>query len=456
MTFAASATRPWVLKTETLLRGNLALMLGLSCVSFIEPSPYEFFFILLIPVALLNGVAVTRTTITLFFLVFAIVVSQIVSLLPYLAERAGDEGLTPTMYTVYTLYLYATAILFALIFSRRTAERLTLCLKAYAFSCVFAGVWGILSYLDVAGIGEREPILGRVAGPFKDPNVLGSYCVMGALYLLQCCLIGRARYRPVALAGLLITLFGGVFLSFSRGSWGAMIAAAVMMGLTTFATTRDRAMRRRLLLGVAGLAVALMVGGATVLSNATLRETLTQRAQLEQEYDGGVTGRFGNQKRAIPMLMERPWGLGPYRFPFTFYLQPHNSYIGAFSDAGWTGGVAFLLLVVLSSVMAVRLTLVRSPFLRQAQVVSPALLGFFLQALQIDIDHWRFVFLMLGAVWGMESARRAAMVAPIRVHANEPSPLLDDGMRRGGSDPAPHAQRPVGAHERAFEHDVEG
>jgi hypothetical protein len=30
---------------------------------------------------------------------------------------------------------------------------------------------------------------------------------------------------------------------------------------------------------------------------------------------------------------------------------------------------------------------------------------FFLQALQIDIDHWRYFFIYLGAVWGLEVGR---------------------------------------------------
>ena len=35
----------------------------------------------------------------------------------------------------------------------------------------------------------------------------------------------------------------------------------------------------------------------------------------------------------------------------------------------------------------------------------PSLFVFFLQAFQIDIDHWRHVFLLLGGVWGLETAR---------------------------------------------------
>jgi hypothetical protein len=39
------------------------------------------------------------------------------------------------------------------------------------------------------------------------------------------------------------------------------------------------------------------------------------------------------------------------------------------------------------------------------QVVWCATFVFFLQALQIDIDHWRMFFVTFGAVWGIEAAR---------------------------------------------------
>jgi hypothetical protein len=399
---AAPPASRLTIKTETLLRGVLGPMLALSCLSFIEPSPYEFFFILLIPVALLSGLALTRTTLTLFFLIFAVVVSQLVALFPYIQHPPlGENNLTPALYSVYTVYLYASALLFALIFSRNAGPRLTLCIKAYGLSCVFAGLWGIASYLDIGGLGAQEPIAGRVAGPFKDPNVLGSYCILGALYYVQHAVLG-ARRRLLHFACFLVVTVGGVFLSFSRGSWGAMIAATFIMGVSTY-LTGDKIARRRVRRSLGVLALLAGVGVGVVAATPVLRETITERAKLEQDYDG-ENGRFGNQKRSIPMLIERPLGFGPFRFPMHFTLQPHNSYIGAFADGGWIGGFAFLLLVAASSVITVRLLFLRSPLLRQAQVIGPALIGFFLQALQIDIDHWRFVFLMVGAVWGMQSA----------------------------------------------------
>jgi hypothetical protein len=408
---ATETAQRWILTPETLLRGNLALLFGLGSLSFIEPSPYEFFFFLLIPVALISGLTITRAIVALFLIVFFVVAAELTALSPYIEHRA-IEGLTPLIYSAYTVYLYPSGLLFAMIFSRHTISRLTLCLNAHAFSSVFAATWGILSWLNVAGIGEHERIIGRIAGPFKDPNVLGTYCVFGALYLMHAAMLGGPRFRLLKLAGLVVTLFGGVFLSFSRGSWGAMIVSTLLMGLSAYVTADNRETRRTILRSAAGLVFLVLAGIAVIASNETLSSTVTDRAKLEQDYDAGTTGRFGNQMRSIPMLLDRPLGFGPYRFPVYFDLQPHNSYIGAFSSGGWVGGCAFLVLVLTTSFLALRLAFTRSPFLWHAQVVTPALMSLFLQAFQIDIDHWRFLFLMLGAVWGMESARMR--LVPVR------------------------------------------
>ena len=88
----------------------------------------------------MSGLALTRTTLALFFLIFLIVTPQLVALFPYIQHLPIENSLTPAIYSVYTVYLYASCLLFALIFSRNTASRVTLCIKAYALSCVFAGL----------------------------------------------------------------------------------------------------------------------------------------------------------------------------------------------------------------------------------------------------------------------------------------------------------------------------
>ena len=77
-----------------------------------------------------------------------------------------------------------------------------------------------------------------------------------------------------------------------------------------------------------------------------------------------------------------------------------------FTAIFWLGGFAFLTLVGMTTFVGFRLSLKPSPYMHQAQIVWTALFMFFLQAFQIDIDHWRFVYLMLGSLWGLETARR--------------------------------------------------
>ena len=154
-----------------------------------------------------------------------------------------------------------------------------------------------------------------------------------------------------------------------------------------------------------GLALGA-VAVAALLSIDTVQKMFATRAAVSQDYDEGETGRFGNQLRGMGMLVERPLGLGPMHWRLTFGLEPHNSYIGSFANGGWFGGAVFLALVAATGFVGFRLLARPSPFRAHAQIVWPALLMFFLQALQIDIEKWRHVYMMLGMVWAMEAARR--------------------------------------------------
>ena len=93
-----------------------------------------------------------------------------------------------------------------------------------------------------------------------------------------------------------------------------------------------------------------------------------------------------------------------------------------------------------------RLCLTPSPFQRQAQIAWPGLFIFLLQALQIDVDHWRHVFLLFGMIWGLEAARldwlgrlsRGAprcTTLPARNPDNDPAAAAASLARRG-ADPA--------------------
>lgn len=366
--------------------------------SLIEPSPYDFASFLAIPLWLLGGPRVSRYVVPILIAWMLHQFANFVALTPWWTD--GNA----TLYQLQSLYLFVTVVFFTLFFSERTHERMRACMAAFAWSAAFSSLVAVFSYAGLFGLDALTTIEGRVAGTFKDPNAFGSYIPLGAAIFFQALLLGKGR-RPLQFAGFALVM-AGVFLSFSRGSWGATLAALTIVMAATFLTHREPAMRRRIVAMVAVAAVALVLLLVFILSNDGIREFFLQRASVTQEYDEGVTGRFGNQLRSIPMLLEAPFGFGPLQFRKFFQLDPHNSYIGAFANGGWAGGFLWLLIVGATIFVGFRLMIVASPWREQAQAVFPSLFVLLLQGLQIDIDHWRQLFLMFGMVWGLEAARR--------------------------------------------------
>ena len=377
---------------------TFAIFIFCGMVAIIEPSPYDFASLVAIPIWFLGGFKIHRTVVPLFVLIFFYNLGGFIGLIPYIDEP------DPTLFMLQSLYLAITALVFALYFGEDTTRRTELCLKFYAASTVCAAALGIIGYFGVGGLGELFSRYGRASGTFKDPNVLGSYLIMGALFYIQTLMLSRSRH-PIFTATALIVVVTGIFLSFSRGSWVAFAVAALTSVGLTYATSADARLRRRIVL-ISLAAIGLMVLAiGLLLTFENTRDFFFQRAALEQDYDEGPTGRFGNQLRSLPMLLDRLNGFGPLRFRLIFDLEPHNSYINAFASYGWLGGFAFILLVGFTTYIGFRVAWSPSPYRRAAQVFWPSLMVFLLQGFQIDIDHWRHVFLMLGAVWGVETAR---------------------------------------------------
>ncbi|MFK5599534.1 O-antigen ligase family protein [Methylobacterium sp. HMF5984] len=377
----------------------LAAFVFFACFAFSETSPYD---VIAIPTILLwacLGIRLHRGAVPLVVLLLLYLSAIVVGLIPFL-----DEDF-PVTWTIQLIYLSVTGVFFVMFFSDDTQARMELALKAYTASCVFSATLGIVGYLQWLGIEDLFYKYDRASGTFQDPNVFGSFLTLGALYLMHGLITATARRPVLALAGLLIILVG-IFLSFSRGSWGGTVVATLLMVGSVYASCGSARLRRRIvLLSLATLALGA-VAMAALLSVDSVQKMFATRAAVSQDYDEGETGRFGNQLRGMEMLLERPLGLGPMHWRLTFGLEPHNSYIGSFANGGWLGGAVFLALVAATGFVGFRLLARPSPFRAHAQIVWPALLMFFLQALQIDIEKWRHVYMMLGMVWALEAARR--------------------------------------------------
>ena len=380
-------------------RALFAAFVFFACFAFSETSPYD---VIAIPTILLwacLGIRLHRGAVPLVVLLLLYLGAIVVGLLPYLDEEF------PVTWTIQLAYLSVTCVFFAMFFADDTHARIALALKAYTASCVFSAALGIVGYLQWLGIEDLFYKYDRASGTFQDPNVFGSFLTLGALYLMHGLITATSRRPVLSLAGLLVILVG-IFLSFSRGSWGGTVVATLLMIGSVYASCGSAALRRRIvLLSLATVALGA-VAMAALLSIDNVQKMFSTRAAVSQDYDEGETGRFGNQLRGMEMLLERPLGMGPMHWRLTFGLEPHNSYIGSFANGGWLGGGVFLAIVAATGYVGFRLLARASPFRAHAQVVWPALLMFFLQALQIDIEKWRHVYMMLGMVWALEAARR--------------------------------------------------
>jgi hypothetical protein len=394
-TFGSIEVRPAL---EGFGRVLFALFIFFTCFTFLRPSPYDFTAIPTMLLWFLLGIRLYRGAMLFVALILAYHLFLLAALLPYLDAKE------PVEWTFQSFYLMVTSIFFVMFFAEDTHRRVELALKAYVASCLFAAVAGIMSYFDTLGTGVLFKMDGRAAGVFEDPNVLGSFLILGALYLVHNLLTGNAR-RPLLSLTFLLVILAGIFLSFSRGSWGATVVGMTIMIAMAFRASAARAVRRRIAILATATCIAIGALLAGLLAVEGIAERFQDRATVSKDYDEGETGRFGNQRRGMAMLAEKPAGFGPLRWRLTFGLEPHNSYIGGFANGGWPGGLAFLGLVLVTSFVGFRLCLTASPFQRQAQIVWPALFMFFLQAFQIDVDHWRHVYMLLGLVWGLEAAR---------------------------------------------------
>jgi O-Antigen ligase len=391
----ARAGIPLLDAVQGLAKALFAAFIFFACFAFSETSPYDAVAIPTMLLWLCLGVRLHRGMVPLLALLLVYLAAIVTGLLPYLNEDF------PVTWTVQLVYLAVTCIFFAMFFADDTHARMELALKAYTASCVFSAALGIVGYLQWLGIEDLFYKYDRASGTFQDPNVFGSFLTLGALYLMHGLLTGTARRPLMALAGLLI-IVAGIFLSFSRGSWAGSGVAVLLMVGSVYAGSTSLRLRRRIVLLTVG---TLVLGTVALLSVDHVHKMFEIRASLAQDYDQGETGRFGNQMRGFAMLLERPFGMGPMHWRLVFGLEPHNSYIGSFANGGWLGGAVFIGLVLTTAVVGFRLLARPSPVRAHAQIVWPALLMFFLQAFQIDIEKWRHVYMMLGMVWALEAAR---------------------------------------------------
>ncbi|GGH21447.1 hypothetical protein GCM10007036_25730 [Alsobacter metallidurans] len=395
--------------------GILRLLVLCGAIVFIEPSPFEVVFTLAGLVMLLTGFRLPRESIPLIVLLTLFNLGGAISL----TEVTEDQK--AVIFTAVSVYMLAVTLFFVIIMMDRTHERVALIQRAQILAAVIAAIAGTLGYFNVAGLSSLFTAFSgtRASGMFKDPNVFGPFIAVGATFLFHGVVSGRTRHVTLSVLTLVFLSFA-VLISFSRGAWGVMgLSLAMVVGLNLL-TSRSWAQRRRIAWVTSLFLLCGLVAGAAVLTNRSMANMLEERAVLLQSYDSGETGRFGNQKRSIPLLLDLPNGFGPLQFDKRFGENPHNVFIFAFSSYGWLGGISYLSFVIITCVIGWRMAFQRTPFQHDAIALWCCLFPQIAQGFQIDTDHWRHFWMLSGMVWGLAimASRWKAANAPAQPHAS--------------------------------------
>lgn len=376
------------------------LMLASSFYVIAEPAPCDIFFLLVVGSLLVSGLTFSTAMAPLvLFLLFY----NLGGLLSFLQVSDDHRSM---MFVIASFYMAFSAVFFSFYVAHDPLRRMAVIRNALVIAAVVVALLGVLGYFDVAGLGGSFSLYGRAVGTFKDPNVFATYLLFPGVMLIQGFMLGTQRHKFISMIALLIIL-AAVFLAFSRGAWISFLFSTALMIALTFILAPVARTRSRIILitlfGVVGLAVLI----AILLSVEGVRDLFLDRFTFAKDYDSGEKGRFGNQLNSIPLLLEQPLGFGPLYFHRIFGQDPHNVYINAFASYGWLGGISYLLLMLSTVIIGFKTVLMRTPWQNWAIVVFCPLLATILQGVQIDTDHWRHFYWMLGMMWGLFAASTA-------------------------------------------------
>ena len=390
------------------LQRAMVWLVGASgAIVFIEPSPYEIATLLAAVVFFATGLRLKLALMPLVLMLVLLNVGYTISAIPLFDKPAVVTWIATSW------YMAVTVLFFAMVISEDTAARLDMLRRGLVAGALVASLLAIAGYFHlIPGGNDLLTLYGRARGTFKDPNVLGAFLILPALFALQSVVsdkFGKA-FRNVIAFGIMSL---AILLAFSRAAWGGLVLTSGFMLALMVLTSRTNAQRSRIIIMAIVAAVLGLALIAVLLSFDATAEMFKQRASFDQSYDEGRFGRFGRHILGAEMALDLPFGIGPLQFHRFFPEDTHNSYLNAFMSGGWLSGVCYPALVFTTVIMGFRHIFVRVPWQRAYLAVFAAFLGTVGENFVIDTDHWRHFWMMLGAMWGMIAAAQAYKIRAV-------------------------------------------
>jgi hypothetical protein len=383
---------------RVLQRALVWLVAASSAVVFMEPSPYELVTLCAALLFVATGLRLRLVFMPLLLLLIMVNLGYSIGAISLLDQSDVASWIATSW------YMAITVILFAMVASEDTAARLEQLRRGFMVGAMIASLAAIAGYFNlVPGGHDLLTLYQRARGTFKDPNVLGAFLILPALFMLQDVVtagFGKAFRSTIALA--IVTL--AILLAFSRAAWGGLMLTSAFMLTLMVLTSQSNAERSRIVITTFAATLAAILLIAALLSFESIAELFHQRASLDQSYDEGRFGRFGRHILGAEMALDLPFGIGPLQFHRYFPEDTHNSYLNAFMSGGWISGTAYPALVLMTVVIGFRHLLVPTPWQRVYLAIFAAFLGTVGESFVVDTDHWRHFWMMLGTMWGMIAA----------------------------------------------------
>src|SRR5947209_6391344 len=402
---AYAATAEGSLPAMTAAPGVLALQRALvwlvgacGAIVFIEPSPYELATLFASLIFFATGMRMRLVFVPLLLTLFLLNVGYTIGAIPFLDKSEV------TTWIATSWYMAVTVMFFAMVISEDTEGRLGMLRRGLVVGGMIASLAALGGYFNlVPGGHDLLTLYERARGTFKDPNVLGAFLILPALFVLQSVVSDRlGKSLRSAIAFGIISL--AILLAFSRAAWGQLAITSAFMLTLMVLTSPSRAQRSRIIAMALAAAVIATLLTMVLLSFDSIAEMFRQRASFDQSYDEGRFGRFGRHILGAQMALELPFGIGPLQFTKFFPEDTHNSYLNAFMSGGWISGICYPALVFTTVILGFRHVFVRVPWQRAYLAIFAAFLGTVGESFIIDTDHWRHFWMMLGAMWGMFAA----------------------------------------------------
>ena len=400
---------------------NIVLFVAVltSSIAFIEPSPHDGLMIILFATCVAARVRFDRKIVPLTLLLAIWLIGALFAVIPVLDQKQTVQ------YVATSTYLVIAAIMYACLFCDGDPVRLIILRRAYIVAALIATVAGYVGFFHLLPGSDIFLANDRVSATFKDPNVYGPFLIYPLLLLLIDFMIRGLRVMSFTV---MIFLFGGLLLSFSRGAWAHFAFSAVVAVALLLAAAPEPRLRQRIVLFSMAALIGMVLFVVVLISIPSVHDMFLERAKAIQPYDIGPGGRFWEQRLALGVILEHPNGLGPFEFFRVYGTQQHDVYMQAFLVYGWIGGAAYFALVLVTLGIGLRAALVPAPWQVYLIAAYAAFAGEAMEGFIVDTDHWRHFFLLLGLVWGLTAAslnlRKGEMEDALPDDAEVPSPAV--------------------------------